>query len=227
MGSTGSNCSQSKPARMCRSWEYAGSLHPHIDTTLVSKTEQAFLFPVCFLLFLKRIKKFDHVSPLWWLVRVWSTLNQISRFAEGTVSYFRSSTNIFRTQLQPIPIPIWCTCSRKFDFTKPLMLRFSQSTPMFFHSLITSQKSQWPRAGLPLNSVVRILDLQKRPELNGQLGTVVGWDTVEDRCQAIRATLQEMGFESHVGFELSLLAISFASIGEVTSAYKCIEHMSS
>eukprot|EP00435_Cladocopium_sp_Y103_P069865 s569_g34.t1 len=39
------------------------------------------------------------------------------------------------------------------------------------------------KAGLPLNSVVRILDLQKRPELNGQLGTVVGWDTVEDRCQ--------------------------------------------
>eukprot|EP00435_Cladocopium_sp_Y103_P068612 s569_g31.t2 len=31
--------------------------------------------------------------------------------------------------------------------------------------------------------VVRILKLQKRPELNGQLGTVVGWDTVEDRCQ--------------------------------------------
>lgn len=39
------------------------------------------------------------------------------------------------------------------------------------------------KAGLPLNSVVRILKLQKRPELNGQLGTVVGWDTVEDRCQ--------------------------------------------
>ncbi|CAL1152408.1 unnamed protein product [Cladocopium goreaui] len=60
---------------------------------------------------------------------------------------------------------------------------YANQLPISLVFSFTYKKSQWPRAGLPLNSVVRILKLQKRPELNGQLGTVVGWDTFEDRCQ--------------------------------------------
>jgi len=48
-----------------------------------------------------------------------------------------------------------------------------------------SQSSAEPfvKAGLPLGSCVRISKLQQRPELNGKLGTVVGWDSQQDRCQ--------------------------------------------
>ena len=72
---------------------------------------------------------------------------------------------------------------------------YANQLPISLVFSFTYKKSQWPRAGLPLNSVVRILKLQKRPELNGQLGTVVGWDTFEDRCQA---GLRCRGFESQL-----------------------------
>ena len=127
-------------------------------------------------------------------MRVLSNLRQISRFAEGLFSYFRSSANTFQTQLQPIPIPfnVYILAAGHVISRNRLCQVFPNQLPLF-SIVLPSKNSQWPRAGLPLNSVVRILDLQKRPELNGQLGTVVGWDTVEDRCQAIWATLRDMG----------------------------------
>ena len=44
-------------------------------------------------------------GTLWWIVQR-SNLGQISWFAECSVSYFRSSVNIFQTQLPPIPISL-------------------------------------------------------------------------------------------------------------------------
>ena len=57
----------------------------------------------------------ETVSPLWWIVRIWSNLSPISWFAECPVSYFRSFVNIFQTQLPPIPIPI--SLQLKSEFT--------------------------------------------------------------------------------------------------------------
>ena len=179
LANTGPYCCQSKPARMCRSWKDFGSMHiqPWFQrlnrlsslSSAVSQTHET-------------------VSPLWWIVRR-SNLSPISWFSECSGSYFRSFVNIFQTQLPPIPIPISLQLKSEFTWNylaclSLFILILLVSTPHLSCFFFYIKKSQWPRAGLPLNSVVRILKLQKRPELNGQLGTVVGWDTVEDRCQA-------------------------------------------
>ena len=105
LANTGPYCCQSKPARMCRSWKDFGSMHiqPWFQrlnrlsslSSAVSQTDET-------------------VSPLWWIVQR-SNLGQISWFAECSVSYFRSSVNIFQTQLPPIPIPI--SLQLKSEFT--------------------------------------------------------------------------------------------------------------
>ena len=106
LANTGPYCCQSKPARMCRSWKDFGSMHiqPWFQrlnrlsslSSAVSQTDET-------------------VSPLWWIVQR-SNLGQISWFAECSVSYFRSSVNIFQTQLPPIPIPISLQLNSEFTW---------------------------------------------------------------------------------------------------------------
>ena len=67
----------------------------------------------------------------------------------------------------------------------PALLPFTPCGQLYYPSA-RGPKSLFcflPRAGLPLGSCVQISKLQQRPELNGKLGTVVGWDSHQDRCQ--------------------------------------------